>query len=218
MLSLNAEARTLFGKKVKKLRAEGKIPLVAYGKKGALGSYSVGAADFKKLFREAGESTVVNLITPEGERDVLIHDISYDPVTNEVVHADLYVIEKGQKVQVKVQVEFTGTSYAVKSLSGVLVKVLYEVEVEAEPRNLPHVLTIDISKLATFEDKLHASDIALPAGVILIENPEEVIALVQAPKEEKEEEAVPVDLTAIEVEKKGKKEEEVIGEPEATKE
>ncbi len=211
MLSLNAEARTLFGKKVRKLRGEGKFPLVAYGKKGTLGSYSVGMADFKKLFKEAGESTVINLITPEGERDVLIHDISYDPVTSEPVHADLYVIEK-------VPVEFTGTSYAVKSLSGVLVKVLYEVEVEAEPRNLPHALTIDISKLATFEDKLHASDIALPAGVVLIENPEEVIALVQAPKEEKEEEAVPVDLTAIEVEKKGKKEEEVIGEPEAAKE
>ncbi len=215
MLSLQAESRIQFGKQLKQLRAQGKMPLVAYGKKGALGSYTVSLADFKKVFAQAGESTVVSLATPEGEHDALIHDIAYDPVTTDPVHADLYVIEKGQKVRVKVPIEFTGTSAAVKSLAGVLVKVLQELEVEAEPRNLPHNLVADISKLATFDDQIHAKDITLPTGVTLIEDAEAVIALVQEPKEEKEEDVVPVDLSTIEVEKKGKKEEEAIGEPEA---
>jgi large subunit ribosomal protein L25 len=212
MLTLSAEARTVFGKKLKNIREAGKLPVVAYGKKGTLGSYAVSVSDFKRVFKAAGESTVIALTTPEGERDVLVHDVSYDPVTSEPVHADFYVIEKGQKVQVKVPIEFTGTSLAVKSLGGILMKVLHELELEAEPRNLPHSLTVDISKLATFDEQILAKDIALPAGVVLIENPEEVIALVQAPKEEKEEDNVPVDLSTIEVEKKGKKEEEVIPE------
>lgn len=201
------------GKQVRSLRAKGMMPLVAYGRKGAVGSYSVVLADFKKVFKEAGESSVVAFHTPDGENDVLIHEVTYNPVTGEPVHADVYVIEKGQKVQVKIPLEFVGTSMAVKSMGGVLVKVLYELEVEAEPRNLPHALSVDISGLATFEDQVKASAIVLPAGVTLIANAEEVIALVQAPKEEVEEVAAPVDLTAIEMsEKRGKKEEEAIPE------
>lgn len=215
MLSLHTEKRAVFGKQVRFVRAKGLLPIVAYGRKGTLGSYSVVLNDFKKVFKSAGESTVISLVTPEGESDSLIHDVSFHPVTGEPTHADFYVIEKGQKVQVKVPLEFTGTSMAVKSLSGVLVKVLQQVEVESEPRSLPHSLVADLSKLATFDDQIIASDIILPAGVTLIENPDEVIALVQAPKEEKEEEAAPVDLTKIEVEKKGKKEEEAIPEPDS---
>ena len=75
------------------------------------------------------------------------------------------------------------------------------------PKDLPHNLTIDISSLVDFQSQILAKDIRLPAGVTLLENTEEVVALVAAPREEKEEEvAAPVDLSAIEVEKKGKEE------------
>jgi large subunit ribosomal protein L25 len=80
------------------------------------------------------------------------------------------------------------------------------VKVEAMPKDLPHNISLDISVLATFGDQILAKDIKLPAGVELKLNPEEVIALVSAPREEKEEEAAPIDLASIEVEKKGKEE------------
>ncbi len=213
MLSLTAEKRTIFGKKLKDVRSKGKLPVVAYGKKGQVGSYFVPMGEFKKVFHSAGESSVISFKTEDGEHDVLVHDVSYDPVLGNPVHADLYVIEKGQKVRVKIPLVIEGTAPAVKALGGVLVTVLREVEVEAEPRNLPHDLKADISSLSTFEDKLLASQIILPAGVVLIANPEDVVALVQEPKEEVVEEAVPVDLSAIELsQEKGKKEEEVIPE------
>jgi large subunit ribosomal protein L25 len=106
-------------------------------------------------------------------------------------------------LKVNIPLEFEGVSPAMKELGGVLVKVLHEVEIEALPKDLPHNLVADISTLINFETQIKAGDIKLPAGVTLVTEPEEVVALVAEPKEEVIETA-PVDLNPIEVEKKGK--------------
>lgn len=213
MLSIQAEKRTTFGKRLEALRAQGKLPVVMYGPKESNGSYIVDAKEFTKVWHEAGESSIVSFHVDGEEKDVLIHDVALDPITDKPVHADLYAIEKGKLLRVRVPLEFTGVAPAVKTLAGILVKVLHEVEVEALPRALPHDLTVDVSVLATFEDRVLVKDIALPEGVTITE-PEasEVVALVTAPKEEKEEDSVPVDLSKIEVQERGKKPEEAEGE------
>lgn len=199
------------GKKIQEIREKGGLTAVVYGPKTESFSVYVDLIGFKKLLEQAGESTLINLKGDGFEHDVLIHDIDFDPVTDEPVHVDFYAVEKGQKVKVPVQLEFEGIAPAIKELGGTLVKVLHEVEVEAEPRNLPHNLIVDISPLINFESKIHAKDIVLPNGVSLITMADEVIALVQAPREEEPEEpAEEFDATKIEVEEKGKKEEEVV--------
>ncbi len=190
------------------LREEGFIPAVFYGAKEASTPISVNAKDFDKAWKEAGESSIISLTGDFGEHDALIHDIDQDPLTGKVRHADFYVIEKGKKIKVNIPVEFTGVSSAVKDQGGVLVKVLHEVEIEALPKDLPHGLMADISKLTDFEARVLASDIILPAGVELVTKADEIIALAAVPKEEKEEESAPIDLSSIEVEKKGKAETE----------
>ena len=129
-----------------------------------------------------------------------------DPITGMPRHADFYVFEKGHKVDIELPLEFIGIAPAVKDLGGMFVKVLYKLKVEAMPKNLPHGIDVDISSLANFGDQILAKDIILPTGVELRENLEEVVALVSAPREEKEEETAPIDLSEIEVEKKGKEE------------
>ena len=190
------------------LRKEGRLPAVFYGKKEASTPISVSKIDFLKAWKEAGESTVINLETPNGVVESLIHDVDFDPVTGNPRHADFYVFEKGHKVKIDIQLEFVGVSPAVKDLGGVLVKVMHEVKVEAMPKDLPHNIEVDISSLTSFDSQILATDLNLPNGVELIENGEEVVALVSAPREEKEEESKPIDLSAIEVEKKGKEETE----------
>lgn len=190
------------------LRKEGRLPAVFYGKKEASTPISVSKIDFLKAWKEAGESTVINLETPNGVVESLIHDVDFDPVTGNPRHADFYVFEKGHKVKIDIQLEFVGVSPAVKDLGGVLVKVMHEVKVEAMPKDLPHNIEVDISSLISFDSQILAKDLNLPNGVELIENGEEVVALVSAPREEKEEESKPIDLSAIEVEKKGKEETE----------
>ena len=191
------------------LRETGQIPAVFYGKKEASTPISIPRVEFLKVWKEAGESSVVTLETPDGSKESLIQDVDLDPVTGSPRHADFYVFEKGHKVTVELPIEFIGISPAVKDQGGILVKVLHELKVEAMPKDLPHNIEIDTSSLANFGDQILAKDIILPTGVELQANPEEVVVLVSAPREEKEEEAAPIDLSSIEVEKKGKDDETI---------
>jgi large subunit ribosomal protein L25 len=209
MITLNVSKRNIKAP-LKELRKSGFIPAVYYGPKQESNPVAIKEVDLIKVWKQAGESSVVIIKDEAGEHDSLIHDIQKDPVSDRIIHADFYILEKGKKVSVKVPLEFVGVSEAVKSFGGTLMKVLHEIEIEAKPADLPHHIEVDISVLATFDIKIHASDLKLPNGVELHPDvkPEEVIALATPPREEKEEEAAPIDLTAIEVEKKGKKDEE----------
>lgn len=189
------------------LEKTGRMPAVFYGKKEKSTSISIARADFLKAWKQAGESSVVVLEGDGLELESLIQDVDVHPVTGVPRHADFYVFEKGKKIEVSVPIEFVGVSPAVKDLGGILVKVLHELKVEALPRDLPHEIKIDISPLKDFESQILAKDLVLPATVTLMEKADEVVASVSQPKEEPVEEA-PVDLSSIEVEKKGKVEEE----------
>lgn len=203
MLSLIAEKRNL-KINAEKVRAAGKLPAVYYGPKEASTAVAIPMAEFKKVWKKAGQSSVVILKDGSDEHEVLIHEIDVHPLSGEPRHADFYVIEKGKKIEVSVALNFIGTAPAVKDKGGILVKVHREIEVEAAPRDLPHELNIDISKLVEFTDVIHAKEIPLPAGVELKINPEEVVASIAEPKEEVEEAPAAIDMSAIEVEAKGK--------------
>lgn len=202
MFKLKVEKRDL-KEKVADLRKAGYMPAVFYGPKEASTSIKLLVADFKKALKTAGESTIVSLEGEGFDVDVLIHDFDLDPVTDVPIHADFYAIEKGKKLVVDVPIEFIGVAPAVKDLGAVLVKVMHEVKIEALPKDLPHNLQVDLAGLTTFDSVLTVKDIKLPAGVELKDKPEEVVASVYEPKEEVIETG-PVDLSAIEVEKKGK--------------
>lgn len=189
------------------LRKEGKMPAVFYGKKTEATPISIVQKEFVKAWKVAGESGVVTIKSDKGSVDTLIKDVDIDPVTEAVRHADFYVFEKGKKIEVDVPLEFEGVSVAMKDLGGILVKALHEIKISADPQNIPHDIKVDISALETMDSVILAKDLALPVGVTLVENPEEVVAAITKMKEEVEETA-PVDLSTIEVEKKGKKEEE----------
>ena len=207
MLAIKAKARDK-DIKLGTLRQSGEIPAVFYGAGKDTTPISVPMIDFKKIWRQAGESSTVKIQMPKDAIDVLIHEVQVDPVTGEPMHADFLAIDMTKKIKVKVPLAFLGVSEAVKTGIGNLVKVLHEMEVEALPADLPHDLTVDISKLATLEDVVNVSDIKLPAGVVAITASTDVVASIVAQVEEKEEVPEPVDLSAIEVEKKGRKEEE----------
>ncbi len=204
MPKLAVEKRDTLGKEVKNLRKRGMVPAGFYGRKEASTPITVAEKDFKKVFKEAGESTVVTLEGVGEEKDALIHDVERDPVTGAIRHVDFYVLEKGKKVEVEVPLTFIGVSPAVKDMGGTLVKVMHALPIEALPKDLPHGIEVDISVLVTLESKIHVKDLKLPSGVEAKSAPEEVVALVAEYKEEVEEVAAPIDLSAIEVEKKGK--------------
>jgi large subunit ribosomal protein L25 len=192
----------------KALRGEGKLPAVIYGRSEESTPISVDRKVFEKLFREAGESTVITLKGLGDEKDALINEVVFHPVSGEPIHADFYAIQKGQTVTVSVPLEFEGVSPAVKDLGGTLVKVMHELEIEVAPKDLPQHIIVDISKLKTLEDKIEVKDLKLPASAKISIDPEEAVALISMTQEEPAESS-PMDLSAIETSvERGKKEEE----------
>ncbi|XKT74445.1 MAG: 50S ribosomal protein L25 [Patescibacteria group bacterium UBA2163] len=208
-MELNAQKRSITGKGVQTLRAEGRMPAVVYGAQEDSIAIEVATSDFTRVFKDAGESTIIKLSIDGEVKNVLIHEIDIDPLANEPRHADFYIVKKGQKVEVEIPIEFTGESSAVKELGANVIKALHEITIEAEATNLPHEFVVDISSLKTLDDTISAGDISLPAGVTLITDPEETVVTLAMPEEETEESAEEPDMDAIGIsEDRGKKEEE----------
>ncbi len=208
MITLNYKDRDT-KEEVADLRKNGYIPAVFYGKKQKSTPVSISSSEFMKVWKQAGESGVVTLQGATSAVDTLIHEVSVHPLTGVPLHADFYAFEKGKKIEVDIPLDFIGVSPAVKDLGGNLVKVMHEIKVLASPENLPHDIKVDISTLVTFDDHISAKDLSMPTGVELAEGADDVVVSVAPPKaEEVDEPTVAPDLTAIEVEKKGKKEEE----------
>jgi len=203
-IKLNVLKRTESGKKLSKLRAAGKLPAVIYGAKEESTPLSLDRREFEKAYAEAGESSVIILTGLDEDKEVLIHEMSFDTVKGGVQHVDFYAVEKGKEVTVPIELTFVGEAPAIK-LGGSLTKALHEIEVTAKPAKLPHEIIVDISGLNTFEDQIRVKDLNIPSDVKIENDPEEMVAVVTEVKEEPTEEAS-IDMTAIEVEQKGKKE------------
>ncbi len=196
------------------LREEGKIPAVFYGPKEDSTPITINRKEFDKVLKEAGETTVVVLQGLDEDKEVLIHQVDVHAVSDIVQHVDFYVVEKGKKVQTNIPLVFVGEAPAVKNLGGTLMKAVHEIEVEALPKDLPHEIEVDISTLETFDSHITIKDIAVPAAVTVLANPDDTVVSVSEPKEEEEAPVESIDMDAIEVEKKGKKEEEGEAAPE----
>ncbi len=192
-----------------KLRATGFIPAVFYGRKEKSTSISVNAKEFFQVYKKAGESAVITLVLDGVNHNALIHDYNRDPLTQDFVHIDFYVVEKGAKIEVAVPLNFIGVAPAEK-LGGALVKVLHEVDIKAEADKLPEHIDVDLSSLLDFDARITVADLKAPAGVEIDTDKEQIVALVNETKEEVEEVA-PVDVANIGLSvEKGKKDEEVV--------
>src|SRR3989344_9489269 len=144
------------------LRKSGKIPAVFYGAGETTTSVTLSNIEFRKIWRDAGESSAIKISTANGDVDALIHEVQVDPVTDEPIHVDFLIIDMKRKIRIKAPLVFEGISNAVKNEIGNLVKVLNEIEIEALPNDLPHSLFVDISRLETLDNNIVVSDIKLP--------------------------------------------------------
>jgi large subunit ribosomal protein L25 len=188
------------------IRSAGAVPGNVYGPKQAPLSVTVEAKALRKVLDEAGESTIIELTGLKEPIEVLVKEVDFDPVKQAVQHVDFYAIERGKEMTTHVALEFIGTAPVEKS-GGVVTRALHEVEVTCLPSKLPAHLDIDLSVLTTLDSRISVSDIVVPEGVQIENDPEDVVAVVSEAKEEVDEAPEAVDMSAIQVEEKGKKEE-----------
>lgn len=212
-VSLTAEKRSTLGRKVSVLRKGGKIPANIYGKGVTSTALTLDKKGFLKLFASAGETTLLDL-TIEGEstaHPVLIRAVSYHPVSDEILHVDFEQVNLKQKVTANIPVEVVGESQAIKD-GAVLVVVYNEIEVQALPTDLPEKFVIDIAKLVKVGDDVKFSDLVFDRSLVSTElSPDEVLATLQAQKEEVVEEVVAAEPAEVELTKQGATKEVVEG-------
>jgi large subunit ribosomal protein L25 len=208
-MDLSVKTRTKFGKATKSLRKTGVIPAELYGRGIANKHLSVDGKVFTKLFREAGEHTVINLVLEDGTKHpALVHDVERDYLTSNLSHVDFYEVRMDEVITAPIPFEFVGEAPAVKEFAGVFTRVMEDVEVEALPASLPKSFVVDISGLKELNQSIYLKDIKVPAGVKVLVDGETVIATVSAPRAE-EEILAPVgevDLSAVKVESEEKAE------------
>ena len=181
---VKAEKRETRGKNdSRRLRADGKVPVVVYGG----GTESVSAvADIKELAAilrsEAGANSVFSFDLDGDANDVIFQDRQIHPVTGRLMHADLRRFAKGEKIEMTVPIHLEGEPEALNEEGAVLNQALREVKVLCEPTKTPDSFVVDISGL-TLEHSIHVSDLKVDEGVELHEDPETVIASIAIVKE-----------------------------------
>ena len=215
-MDLSVQNRDEISKNIKEVRAKGYLLAEFYGHEMENLHLAVKQDEFRKAFKEAGESSVINLVLGTKKFPALIHGVQVDPVSSETVHIDFYGVRMDEKLTATVAFEFVGESPAVKEFGGVVNKSLQEVEVEALPSDLPHSIQVDISKLLNIGDSIYIKDLSLPKGVEVLVDPETTVVGIAAPREEEVAPVTPVDISEIKVESEEKKAEREAKKAEST--
>ena len=178
-MELKVQKRQLLGKKVKRLRKEGIVPGVVYGKHlDNPINIQFNKIEFLKLYSKAWETQTVTLKWDDIEEMVLIHDIDVHPVTDEVIHVDFLAVRADEKVEAEVPVVLVGESPVEKNNLWRLELLKDVILVEAYPQDLPEKIEIDVSKIQKLSDVIHIKDIEVPSKVEIKENSEETVVTV----------------------------------------
>ncbi len=132
--------------------------------------------EFEKTFKEVGETGLVDLKVDGKMKPVLIHNVQYDPLSHEPLHADFYQVNLKEKVKTSVPVSFVGEPQAIINKVGILLEQISELEVEALPTDLPENIEVNVEKLANVDDQITVADIKAPAGVTILSDASQVVA------------------------------------------
>ncbi|AKO90734.1 50S ribosomal protein L25/general stress protein Ctc [Priestia filamentosa] len=169
----------------RKLREDGSVPAVVYGYNQNSKSIFLDSVDFIKTMREVGRNGVLTLVVEKDKFPVMLHDVQVDPLKDQVVHADFYVVNMKEEVDAEVTVSLVGEPAGVKD-GGVLSQALNEISVRALPNDVPSVIEVDVSQLS-INDSITISDIPKEGKYeITNEDLEETIASVLPPRQVEE--------------------------------
>lgn len=209
-MEIKASKRSALGKKAKNVRIEKKLPAAVYGKDIKSVPLEVDYAEFEKVYREAGQSMLIDLSVEQGKAvKVLVHEAQRDPVSGEYIHASFFQIDLFKDITATIPLELIGGDKCPAVVEGgLIVQPLNEIEIRCKPLELPHQIEIDVSEIKV-GDTVAVADIKLPDGVRLVREEDKGLTVVSAimPEEEKEE-APEEDLEDEDSDKEGEGEED----------
>lgn len=205
-VKLKANSRKDFkNSSTKKIRSEGFIPAVVYGNEKEPKSISVNSVQLLKTVRDEGKNAIISLDLEGNVVDVMLHDYQVEPITGQLIHADFYIVNMSQEMDVSVPIHLEGEAQGTKD-GGVLQQPLYELSVRAKPADIPEEIKVDVSALA-IGDSIMVSDLKEGKNFEILEDENATIVTVSVPTEEPEEVAVDEDAEPEVINEKGSEEE-----------
>ena len=188
---LKAEDRKIEGRKVKTLRSKGIVPANVYGKKVKSKSLQIDLKEFQSVYKETGETGIIELQIGSEKRPVLVHSVQVNPKTDDVLHVDFHQVDLKEKIEAEVPIELVGESPAEKQALGTVVQYVNEIKVEALPTDLPEKFDVDVSELSDVDQVIYVKDLKYDKSKVEVKaEPEEIVVKVEPPQ--KEEVQVPV--------------------------
>ncbi len=173
--------------KAKDLLKVDMIPIEFYGRGVENLSLKVDYQTFRRVYRTAGSNTVIELnIDGKKKISALVHDVQYNPIHDTFVHVDFVNVRANEEIHTHIPVNLIGMSVAVKDHSGMLMHHLHEIEVKCLPKDLVHSIEVDMEPLVDFHSFIRVKDLVVPAGITVMNDPEDVVATVAAPRVEDE--------------------------------
>ena len=185
--SLSASARKGSGKGASRsLRRDGRLPAIIYGHAREPLSLSVPEREFERLLEKyAAENTVIELTIDGAMSRTLIREIQRHPVRRNVLHVDFQELVAGERMVVRIPITLQGTPEGVRNNGGILSQILQELECRVDPLNMPGHIDVDVTNVS-IGHSIHVSEITIPEGVEVLDDPESTICIVAAPKVEEE--------------------------------
>ncbi|MBU2578769.1 50S ribosomal protein L25 [Patescibacteria group bacterium] len=196
MLQIKAKIRNIFGRKTNALRKKGNLPAVLYGSGIDNFPLEISAKEFEKVFKQAGESSLISLKINDKKYEVLIHDLTKDPLKGEILHIDFYRPSPDKEIVVSVPLIFEGEEAIQKSSLGNLIKRFLSLEIKCLSKDMLKEIKVDLTALKNIGDKIQIKDLKIldfsgdpvASGKIeILKKPEEIVAVIAHREEFKEE-------------------------------
>ncbi len=180
---INAEKRAL-DTKAKHLREEGFILGSIYGHGVEATPIKFEYQEFRKAYRETGDSTVLTVNIDGKEVSTLVHEVQYDPLSDKYIHVDFLVLNDKETTKAHIPITITGLAPAIKNLSAVLVAPLNFIEIECLPKNLVKEIIVNVEGLKKYHDTIHVSDLEIYSNkdVTVLTPGDAVVVVANTPK------------------------------------
>jgi large subunit ribosomal protein L25 len=209
---LEAQTRTVVGKKVGALRRTGQVPVVVYGPKTKPLNLQVPYRPLQVALMKAGGTNLIDITFDGSRQTVLAREVQRDVLRGDILHVDFFAVDLLAKIKIDVPIHFVGESPAVNARKGILITGPTMLSIETLPSHLLSQIEVDLSDLNEIGDAVHVRDLKLDADITILNEPEEMIARISqtsAARSEEDEAAEAAEAAGeVEIIKKGKGDEE----------
>lgn len=178
---LEAKERDIIGKKVKALRREGLLPAVMYGSDVESMPITLNTKEVRQTLSVIGANTLITLKIGKKEYLTLVRDVQREVIMRDLLHIDFQAVSLEERITTSVPIVVEGEAPAIKELNALLVSSLDELQIEALAKDLPDIISVDVSELVEIGDNIRVKDLKIPGDVKILDDPEETVIVVAAP-------------------------------------